>query len=146
MTRRPEPTRRRTISARARARAALALAIALSLLLSACGSSSSKTSSATKTATTATVPVQVATGPKGPPPKTRAAKFSAATQQALHRFAACMREKGVHMPEPNISGAGPVFDPKQMDTRSPHFGPAFKVCRAQLVAAVRASGSTTKSG
>lgn len=130
---------------RGRARAALLLAplLALSLAAAGCGSSSSNSggsagaSAATKRSSSAsvvsTVPVHVAAGPSGPPPKHRAAKFSPAMQQALVKFANCMRAKGIHVPEPNISGPGPVFDPKQMDLKNPHFAAASASCRSQFL-------------
>ena len=130
---------------RGRSRAALLLVpvLVLSLGATACGSSSSSgggtagANAATKRTSSAsvvsTVPVHIPSGPSGPPPKHRAAKFSPATQQALVKFANCMRAKGIHMPEPNISGPGPVFDPKQMDLKNPHFAAAAASCRAQFL-------------
>ena len=130
---------------RGRARAALLLApvLALSLGAAGCGSSSSSSggtagaNAATKRTSSAsvvsTVPVHIPSGPTGPPPKHRAARFSPATEQALVKFANCMRAKGIHMPEPNITGPGPVFDPKQMDLKNPHFAAAAASCRAQFL-------------
>jgi len=130
---------------RGRSRAALLLVpvLVLSLGATACGSSSSSgggtagANAATKRTSSAsvvsTVPVHIPSGPSGPPPKHRAAKFSPATQQALVKFANCMRAKGIHMPEPNISGPGAVFDPKQMDLKNPHFAAAAASCRAQFL-------------
>jgi hypothetical protein len=46
-----------------------------------------------------------------------------------------MREKGIAMPEPNFSGAGPVLDPKQMDTKNPNFAGAQRACREALLSA-----------
>jgi hypothetical protein len=135
---------------RANVAAVLALLLALSLGASACGGSSNSTSgnsasaSGTSKAAAATaktgaaaVPLGSVTGPQGAAPKKRAAKFSAATQRAFYRFAQCMREKGVSMPEPNINGPGPVFNPRRIDTRSPQFARATRICREALVAETR---------
>jgi hypothetical protein len=53
-------------------------------------------------------------------------------KQALARFAACMRENGVNVPEPNTSGNGPVFDTKGLSTQSPQFRVAEAKCRQDL--------------
>jgi hypothetical protein len=114
--------------------------LALSLGVAACGGSSNGSNGAnvvtnkTSKAAATTIPVHIPAGPTGPPPAHRAERFSPATQQALAKFADCMRAKGIHMPEPNISGPGPVFDPKQMDTKNPHFAEATTACRTELLA------------
>ena len=59
-------------------------------------------------------------------------KLSPALQAALVAYAGCMREHGVSMPEPNINGPGPIFDPKQVDTASPNFTNASETCRSKL--------------
>jgi hypothetical protein len=74
---------------------------------------------------------------------TRAARFSPAVQQAYIKFAGCMHAHGVAMPPPNIAGPGPVFDPRRIDTKSPHFASALSTCRAQLLAATATSTSTS---
>lgn len=103
------------------------------------GGSSKVTSSKPPSTSRSLPPASVVTGPKGPPPKTRATKFSPTAQRALYKYAGCMRAKGVGFPEPNLSGPGPVFDPKQMDTKNPHFASAISACRAELLAATGAS-------
>ncbi len=60
-----------------------------------------------------------------------------AFQQALVKFAACMRQDGVNLPTPNTSGKGPVFNGKGINTASPQFRQAEIKCRPVMVAALR---------
>jgi hypothetical protein len=53
-------------------------------------------------------------------------------KQAIAKFAACMRENGIEVPEPNTSGNGPVFNTKGIDTSSPQFKAAESKCSADL--------------
>jgi hypothetical protein len=70
---------------------------------------------------------------------------SAAAKQALAKFAACMRENGVHIPAPNTSGSGPIFSSKGLNTSSPQFQAAESKCRSLLRNTLRASpGTRTK--
>jgi hypothetical protein len=62
---------------------------------------------------------------------------SPAFKAALVKFASCMRENGVNMPEPNTSGTGPVFSSKGLNTSSPKFQAAEVKCRSDLSAAFR---------
>ena len=55
-----------------------------------------------------------------------------AFRQALVKFAACMRENGVKLPEPNNSGKGPIFDTKGIDTASTQFRAAERKCATVL--------------
>jgi hypothetical protein len=66
-------------------------------------------------------------------------------RQALVTFAACMRENGVHVPEPNTSGNGPVFSTKGLETNSIKFRTAERKCRGALRASFRALSSGTRS-
>jgi hypothetical protein len=68
--------------------------------------------------------------------------FSSPTaRQALATFAACMRQNGVNIPEPNTSGKGPIFGTKGIDTASPQFRQAEIKCRSDLIAALRPGGA-----
>ncbi|MGH2854336.1 MAG: hypothetical protein ACRDLF_09130 [Solirubrobacteraceae bacterium] len=60
--------------------------------------------------------------------------------QALARFAACLRQNGVNVGEPNTTGKGPVFDTKGINTGSPQFKAAATKCRSVLF-----SGSPPKA-
>ena len=53
-------------------------------------------------------------------------------KQALDKFAACLRENGVNVPEPNTSGSGPIFDTKGIDTTSVRFKAADAKCSRDL--------------
>lgn len=51
----------------------------------------------------------------------------------LLRFAACLRQNGINVGEPNTSGKGSVFDTKGINTGSPKFKAAALKCRSTLV-------------
>jgi hypothetical protein len=55
-----------------------------------------------------------------------------AVKQALAKFATCMRQNGVNVPEPNTSGGGPIFNSKGLDTSSPQFKAAEAKCQSDL--------------
>ncbi len=55
----------------------------------------------------------------------------------LVRFAACLRQNGVNVGEPNTSGKGPVFDTKGINTGSPQFKAALAKCRSVLFFGLR---------
>ncbi len=55
-----------------------------------------------------------------------------AFRQALVKFADCMRENGVKLPEPNNSGTGPIFNTKGIDTASTQFRAAERKCSTSL--------------
>jgi hypothetical protein len=68
----------------------------------------------------------------------------------LARFAACLRQNGINVGEPNTSGKGPIFDTKGINTGSAQFKAAEAKCRSTLLYALRsnhahpgASGTTT---
>jgi hypothetical protein len=75
-------------------------------------------------------------------------------EQALAKYAACLRQNGIDIPAPNTSGKGPIFSTKGIDTTSPQFKTATMKCRASLVGAFRgqrgsggaAGTSTTPAG
>ncbi len=53
-------------------------------------------------------------------------------KQLFVSFAACMREHGVKVGEPNTSGKGPVFSTNGIDTSSAQFKAAEATCSAKL--------------
>lgn len=55
----------------------------------------------------------------------------------LARFAACLRQQGVNVGEPNTSGKGPIFNTKGLNTGSPKFKAATAKCRSTLLHALR---------
>ncbi len=68
----------------------------------------------------------------------------------LTRFAACLRQNGIDIGEPNTSGKGPIFDTKGINTGSAKFKAATAKCRSTLLYALKpnhahpgASGTTT---
>jgi hypothetical protein len=62
---------------------------------------------------------------------------SPAFKAALTKFASCMRENGVHVPAPNTSGSGPVFNTKGINTASAQFKTAEMKCQSVLRGAFR---------
>jgi hypothetical protein len=56
---------------------------------------------------------------------------------ALTKYAACLRQNGINIPEPNTSGKGPIFSTKGIDTSSAKFRTATMKCRASLIGAFR---------
>jgi hypothetical protein len=63
---------------------------------------------------------------------------SPAFTQALTKFAACMREKGVKLPTPNTSGKGPIFNTSGLNPASAAFKAAQAKCSSALRGAFRA--------
>jgi hypothetical protein len=67
----------------------------------------------------------------------------------LARFAACLRQNGINVGEPNTTGKGPVFNTKGVNTGSPQFRAASAKCRSTLLSGFRpkaAPGSTAAGG
>lgn len=57
----------------------------------------------------------------------------------LQRFAACMRQNGVNVGEPNTSGKGPVFATKGLNTGGAKFKAAAANCRSSLAGALKSN-------
>jgi hypothetical protein len=53
-------------------------------------------------------------------------------KQGFVNFAACMREHGVKVGQPNTSGKGPIFSTSGIDTTSAQFKTAEATCAAKL--------------
>jgi hypothetical protein len=58
-------------------------------------------------------------------------------KQALAKFATCMRENGVNVPQPNTSGKGPVFNIKGLNAASAQFKTAETKCTPELRGTIR---------
>jgi hypothetical protein len=56
---------------------------------------------------------------------------------ALDKFATCMRQNGINLPNPNTTGTGPVFDTKSLNTSSTAFKTAETKCAKDLAAVFR---------
>ncbi len=131
------------MSAPARTTAIAALLTLAALGAAACGGSSQSASTGSATSTTRSRSASATSGHA----TARAVTLSPAIKEGFVKYAACMREHGVSMPEPNVNGPGPVFDPKQIDTSSPNFQSASKTCRSKLQALIDSNRTTaTKSG
>jgi hypothetical protein len=61
-------------------------------------------------------------------------------RKVLDSFAACLRQNGINVGEPNTSGKGPIFDTKGINTGSPQFRAASVKCRSTLFSAARQAG------
>lgn len=66
---------------------------------------------------------------------------SARYRAVLVRFAACLRQNGIKIGEPNTSGKGPTFDTKGINTGSPQFKAAVASCRSTLRSAYAHPGA-----
>jgi hypothetical protein len=53
-------------------------------------------------------------------------------KKALSKFAACMRENGIKIGEPNTSGKGSIFNTKGISTNTAAFASAETKCRSDL--------------
>jgi hypothetical protein len=67
-------------------------------------------------------------------------------KQAFVRFAACLREHGVKVGEPNTSGSGPIFNTTGINTSSAQFRTAEASCTAILRASGLAGGGGPPGG
>jgi hypothetical protein len=57
---------------------------------------------------------------------------SASARAGLVKYAACLRQNGVNVPEPNTTGQGPVFNTTGIDTSSSKFKAAQSKCQSDL--------------
>ena len=71
---------------------------------------------------------------------------SQAAKTSLAKFAACMRQNGVKLPEPNTSGSGPIFNTKGLDIGGPTFRTAEVKCAADLRQAYPSLHGRTRTG
>jgi hypothetical protein len=67
-------------------------------------------------------------------------------KKALSRFAACMRESGIKIGEPNTSGKGAIFNTKGINTTTAAFASAETKCRSDLRGAFGASPGAGAGG
>jgi hypothetical protein len=64
--------------------------------------------------------------PEGPPTN------SGALRKSINEYVACMSENGAELPEPNLSGKGPVFKESEVDREDPKFKAANEKCQSRL--------------
>ena len=64
---------------------------------------------------------------------------------ALRRFASCMRQHQVNLPNPNTSGTGPLFNTKGLNTSSPQFRAALVMCSSALRELLKARPGTGRA-
>jgi hypothetical protein len=57
---------------------------------------------------------------------------SGAFRESVKEYAACMGENGYELPEPNVSGEGPVFKESDVDREDPKFEAANEKCQSLL--------------
>jgi hypothetical protein len=85
----------------------------------------------------------------GKPPQGRAGALNSASARAgLVKYATCLRQNGINVPEPNTTGNGPVFSTKGIDTSSSKFKAAQSRCQSDLKGAFPngAGGGTPPAG
>jgi hypothetical protein len=73
-------------------------------------------------------------GPMGKGKPGGAPTNSAAFRSSVKKYAACVRENGYAMPEPNLSGEGPVFSQSEINQEDPKFKAASEKCESILKA------------
>jgi len=113
------------------------------------GTSAAGSSTGAATApSTGTTPGRSSTGATGAAASSRASTIlkNSRFQKALSRFAACLRQNGVAIGEPNTSGKGPLFDTKGISTSSPQFKAASAKCRATLFKALQTKPAANAKG
>jgi hypothetical protein len=64
--------------------------------------------------------------PEGPPMN------SGTLRKSIKEYVACMGENGVELPEPNLSGEGPVFQESEVDREDQKFKAANEKCQPRL--------------
>jgi len=64
---------------------------------------------------------------------------SGALRKSIKEYVACMSENGVELPEPDLSGKGPVFKESEVDREDPTFKAANEKCQSQLVGTGRST-------
>lgn len=57
---------------------------------------------------------------------------SGAFRKSIKEYAACMGENGYDLPEPNLSGEGPVFKESEVNREDPKFKAANEKCQSRL--------------
>jgi len=72
--------------------------------------------------------IEAPQGGPGGAPDTDSASF----RESVKEYAACVRENGYDMPEPDFSGDGPVFDESEVDREDPDFKSASAKCQDAL--------------
>jgi hypothetical protein len=69
----------------------------------------------------------------GRPPQGGAGALNSPSARAgLVKYAACLRQNGINVPEPNTTGKGAVFSTKGIDTSSSKFKAAQSKCQSDL--------------
>jgi hypothetical protein len=81
----------------------------------------------------------------GKPPQGGAVN-SASARASLVKYAQCLRQNGINVPEPNTTGNGPVFSTKGIDTSSSKFKAAQSKCQSNLKGAFPGGGGAPPAG
>ncbi len=97
---------------------------------------------ALRAAAAASTATASATGQSAPTTPFTSPRFHA----VLVRFAACLRQNGINVGEPNTSGKGPVFDTKGHQHRQPPVQSGEAKCRSTLLVGLRGRQSHSGSG
>jgi hypothetical protein len=62
----------------------------------------------------------------------RGPRNGAQFRQSIEAFVSCVRRNGFNLPDPDLSGKGPVFDPAKVNQNDPKFVAASRKCRSAL--------------
>jgi hypothetical protein len=68
---------------------------------------------------------------------------SATFKKQITEYVACVRENGYEMPEPNLSGEGPVFNESEVNQKDPEFKKASAKCQSLLGGSKGVNGSSS---
>lgn len=66
--------------------------------------------------------------PQGGQPNQNNGQF----RESIQRYVRCVRRNGFDLPDPNLSGDGPVFDEDEVDQDDPDFQAASRKCQGAL--------------
>jgi hypothetical protein len=69
---------------------------------------------------------------------------SNAFRQSVSRYVACIRQNGYDMPDPNLSGKGPVFDESKVNRHDPKFQAASQKCQQLLQPPAQGTSTTAQ--
>jgi hypothetical protein len=69
---------------------------------------------------------------------------SSAFRQSVTSYVACIRQNGYDMPDPNLSGKGPVFDESKVNRDDPKFQSASQKCQHLLQPPARGTSTSAQ--
>jgi hypothetical protein len=70
---------------------------------------------------------------------------NSAYRQSITSYVACVRQNGYELPDPNLSGNGPIFDESKVNRDDPKFQSASQKCQHLLQPPSTSQGSASSS-